>query len=236
MGAPAQPNSTVPKNIRAANTLDNLFDSNGLATFDNLYGIPLEPGSVLGNSYLNPDWNRTTFLLYDADKMLEAYSSRYEIDQDQFEIKVAGGIKLLNGKRVKSFVWLDSLTRSPHYFVNAKDFKSEDNSGLRGFFEVLTEGELTLLSRTDIVVKKPNYNEKLDIGTRDARILKKTKFYFTAKGKIKELATNRKKLLPVFGEHANAMDEFIRKNSLSLNEPAHLKAIFENYNAKVITN
>jgi hypothetical protein len=168
--------------------------------------------------------------------MLEGYSSRYEIDQDQFEIKVAGGIKLLNGKRVKSFVWLDSLTRSPHYFVNAKDFKSEDNSVVKGFFEVLTEGELTLLSKTDIVVKKPNYNERLDIGTRDARILKKTKFFFTDKGKIKELATNRKKLLPVFGEHATAMDEFIRKNSLSLNEPAHLKAIFENYNAKVITN
>src|SRR5688572_17600946 len=128
----AQPNSTVPKNIRAANTLDNLFDANGLATFDNLYGIPLEPGRVIGNSYLNPDWNRTTFLLYDADKMIEGYSSRYEIDQDQFEIKVAGGIKLLNGKRVKSFVWLDSLTRAPHYFVNAKDFKNGDNSSLGG--------------------------------------------------------------------------------------------------------
>ncbi|MEX2233840.1 MAG: hypothetical protein WD824_16870 [Cyclobacteriaceae bacterium] len=232
----AQPNSTVPKNIRAANTLDNLFDANGLATFDNLYGIPLEPGRVIGNTYLNPDWRRTTFLLYEADRMIEDYPARYEIDQDQFEIKVAKGVKVLSGKKVKSFVWVDSLTRSPHYFVNAKDLKNEDNSPLNGFFEVLSEGELTLLSRTGIVVKKPNYNEKLDMGTRDERILKKSKFYITEKGKVKELAASRKKLLPVFGEHAAVMEEFIRKNALSLNEPAHLKAIFENYNAKLITN
>lgn len=232
----AQPVNTVPKNIRAANTLNKLFDTNGLATFDNLYGIPLEPGRVIGNAYLNPDWNRTTFLLYDEDKMIEGYPARYEIDQDQFEIQVGAGIKLLNGKSVRSFVWVDSLTRSPHYFVNAKDFKNENNIPLTGFFEVLTEGDLTLLSRTDLVVKKPNYNDKLDVGSRDERILKKTKFYFTEGGKIKELATTRKKLLPVFGEYATAMEEFIRKNELSLNEPDHLKAIFENYNAKVITN
>ena len=110
ISAIAQPNSPVPKNLRAANTLDNLFDANGLGISDNLYVIPLEPGRIVGNAYLTPDWKRTTFMLYDADKMIEGYPSRYEIDQDQFEIKAASGIKVLSGKRVRSFVWVDSLS------------------------------------------------------------------------------------------------------------------------------
>ena len=43
MRAAAQPTPTVPTNIRAANTIDNLFDKNGLSKFESLYGIPLEP-------------------------------------------------------------------------------------------------------------------------------------------------------------------------------------------------
>jgi hypothetical protein len=234
--ANAQPNSAVPKNIRAANTLDNLFDANGLAPFENLYGIPLEPGRLIGNAYLNEDWKRATLLLYGVDKMIEGYPSRYEIDQDQFEIKSSRGVKILSGKKVKSFVWVDSLTKAPHYFINGKDFTSKDDSRSGGFFEVLEEGEFTLLSKTEVIVKKSNYNEKLDIGDRDDRMIKKTRFYYLQDGNISELPSSRKKLVPVFGDHALAMDEFIKKNSLSVNQPAHLRIIFEHYNSKVVTN
>ena len=234
--AAAQPNSAVPKNIRAANTLENLFDASGLSSSDNLYGIPLEPGRVVGNAYLNSEWKRTTFMLYDADKMIEGYPSRYGIDEDQFEIKSTHGIKVLNGKRVKSFVWVDSLSKSPHYFVNGREFRNEENVPLSGFYEVLTEGVLTLLSNTEVVVKKPTYNEKLDMGNRDERIVKKARFFYSEDGKIKELSSSKKKFFPVFGEHAGAIQEFVRVNSLSLDEARHLKAIFEQYNKRVTIN
>jgi hypothetical protein len=232
----AQPNSAVPKNIRAANTLDNLFDANGLASFDNLYGIPLEPGKVVGNSYLNADWKRTTFMLYDTDKMIEGYHARYEIEQDQFEIKAAGGIKVLSGRKVKSFVWVDSLSKSPHYFVNGKDLRGEGQTQPTGFYEVLTEGGLTLLAKTDIVVKEPTYNEKLDMGQRDTRIVKKTAFFYIDNNVMKELPSSRKKLLPLFGQHEAAIEEFIKLNKLSLNQSGHLRAVFEHYNAMTVTN
>lgn len=235
-GAAAQPISTVPKNIRASNTLSNLYDANGLTTFDNFYGIPLEPGSIVGNAYLNPDWKRTTFLLYDNDKMIEGYSSRYEIDRDQFEIMASGMVKVLNGKRVKSFVWVDSLSRMPHYFVNGRDFKDENNTPFSGFFEVMTEGTLSLLAKTEVVVKNPNYSVQFDMGNRDTRISKKTVFHYAQSGKIKEVPASRKRLLPVFGEHAPAVDRFIKLNTLSLNQEGHLKAIFEHYNSLMITN
>lgn len=234
--AGAQPSSTVPRNIRATNTIDYLSDGNGLATFENLYGIPLEPGRVVGNSYLNEKWNRTTLLLYDVEKMLQGYSTRYEISEDMFEIKGSTEVKVLDGKRVKSFVWLDSLTRVPHYFVNGRDYKNEENVRLSGFFEVLTEGEMTLLKKTLVLVKQPTYNDKLDMGRRDTRIEKKNHFYYRDKDTIRELPTTKKKLIPVFGDKAQAVEEFIRQNKLSPNDADHLKAIFEHYNMWVATN
>jgi hypothetical protein len=232
----AQPNSTVPKNLRASNTLDNLFDANGLSNSDNLYGIPLESGRIVGNAYLNPDWKRTTFLLYTSDKMIEGYPSRYEIDQDQFEIKAADAVKVLNGKRVRSFVWADSLTKTPHYFVNGKDFRNEENTPLSGFFEVLAEGNYTLLEKTRVQIIEPNYKVQLDMGSRDQRIIKKNAFYYSVKGVIIPLPSSRKKLLTLFGDHAPEIGKFIKVNALDLDNAMHLKVLFEHYHSLITTN
>jgi hypothetical protein len=232
----AQPNSAIPKNLRASNTLDNLFDANGLTTSDNLYGIPLESGRVVGNAYLNADWKRTTFVLYASDKMIEGYPSRYEIDQDQFEIKAADAVKVLNGKRVRSFVWVDSLSRIPHYFVNGKDFKNEENTTLSGFFEVLAEGPYTLLEKSEVQVIEPTYKVQLDMGNRDQRIIKKRALFYAEKGIVKRLPSSRKKLLPLFGTHASEIEKFIKVNSLDLDNAMHLKVLFEHYHALIAAN
>lgn len=235
VSAAAQPSNTVPKNIRASNTLNNLTDPGGL-TAKNLYGIPLEPGRVIGNSYLTPDWKLTTLLLYDGGKMIEGYPARYEIENDQFEIKTTSGVKVLNGKKVNSFVWVDSLTQFPHYFVNGKDLTNKDGVALSGFFEVLAEGPLSLLSKTKITVKDPTYNTQLDMGNRDTRLIKKDILYYLDNHVVRELPSSRKKLLPIFGEHASGVEGFIKVNKLSLNEPGHMRAVFENYNGRITTN
>lgn len=234
--AAAQPCSAVPKNIRAANTLDNLFDANGLSTTDNFYGIPLEPGQVRGNAYLHPGWRRTTFMLYEAEKMIEGYAARYAIDQDQFEIRTSGGVKVLDGAKVKSFVWMDSATHAPHYFINARDLKLEDGAYLSGFVQVLVEGEFTLLSNTRVLVKDPTYNEKLDMGQRDTRILKKTEYYYLHEDVIRTIPSSKKKFFPIFGQHADDIGKFVKVNRLLLVEASHLTSIFFRYNSLTVTN
>ena len=231
-GAFAQQGNTVPKNIRAANTLENLGDAEGLTSFDNMYGIPLEAGGIIGDFYLNQEWKRTTLMLYDRDKMLEGFPVRYEIESDQFEIKSSAGIKVLNGKRVKSFVWIDSISNAPHYFVNGRDLKDEDGDPLSGFFEVLSEGSMTLVTQTQAAVRPATYNEKFDVGQRDARIVKRINFYYVEEGVIKEIPSSKKKLLALFGEHAPAVEEFMQTNKLSVKEASHLRAVFEHYNTR----
>lgn len=236
LGVAGQPNDIVPKNIRATNTLDNLFDANGLATTDHLWGIPLEPGRVVGTTYLTEDWNRTTIMLRDTDKLIEGYHTRYEIDLDQIEIRTAKEVKILDGRNVESFVWLDDLSQVPHYFVNARDYRTEDGESMGGFFEVLSEGPLTLFSRTSIYVKEPNYNVALDMGIRDTRVMKKTVFYYFDGDFVRELPSSRKKLLSVLPDGEDEVGQYIKTNKLSLNEAQHLKILFDHYNQHIATN
>lgn len=231
LNAAAQPANAIPKNIRATSTLDNLFDINGLSKFDNLSGIPMEPGNVVGNGYLEAGWNRATLLLYDVEKMVENIPVRYEIEVDQFEIRLSSGVKVLSGKKVKSFVWVDSLTRSPHYFVNGNDFKDKENIPMTGFFEVLTEGRMPLLAKTELVVKNPTYNDKFDMGNRNTRIVKKVDYYYVQNGVAAEVPSGKKKFLLLFGDHAPSVEKFINTNTLTLSDGAHLRAIFEHYAA-----
>ncbi len=82
-----------------------------------------------------------------------------------------------------------------HYLINAKDFKNSDNVPLTGFFEVLAEGTLPLLLKTKIVVKKPDYNEALNVGPRDTKILGNEKLYYAKVDHVFEVPSPKKKIL-----------------------------------------
>ena len=131
--------SALPPVIRASETLDNI---NELASGEVLYGIPQPEGKLIGDTYLNTNWMKSALLLYEKDKLLEGFPVRYDIQLDELEIKGKNGVKVLRGDKVKSFILVDSLTNSPKYFVNSKEYKNEDGVPKIGFFQVLSDGAM----------------------------------------------------------------------------------------------
>jgi len=152
-----------------------------------LYGIPLPEGKTVGDTYLDTHWRNSSILLYEGEKLFEGFPIRYDIMADEVEVKSKKGIKVLKGIRIKSFVWVDSVTKAPDYFVNAKDFKDESNVPYRGFFQVLTEGSLPLFKKTEIDIKKADYNIQFNVGNPDDKILKKSEFYTLRDKQVIEL-------------------------------------------------
>src|SRR5688572_1361995 len=225
--------AVVPPNVRASNTLDRLKESRDFSTADMLYGIPLAEGKTIGDTYLDMHWKVASILLYESEKLIEGFPIRYDIMTDDVEVKTKKGIKVLQGVKIKSFVWVDSVTKSPAYFVNAKDFKDESNVPYSGFFHVLTEGSLPLFKKTEIEIKKADYNIQFNVGSQDDKILKKNEFY-TLKGKqVVELPSSKKKIVALFGDKSEAMEVFIKENDLSITKSDQLKIIFEHYNSLV---
>lgn len=231
VGANGQAGQTaVPKQLRSQMTMDRITDLNGIGRTDMLYGVPSEPGRVLGDYYLDGKWNNGTIMLNGTETLIEGYPLKYDLKTHTVEIKVANTIKLLDAKKVKSVVWVDSLKRTPQYFVNASAY-TEDGTPLQGLIEVVEDGAMPLFCRSTIWVKKSNYVAAFDVGSKD-EVINKRKTYYYVKDKELVKITSKKKLLPAFGEMAPSVDEFIKINSLGTNKAEDLQRIFAFVNSK----
>lgn len=220
----------IPKNMRAENTLDRLSDKGGLSRSDLLYGIPMEPGNVIGDNYLDKKWNAATILLYQSETMIEGYPVKYDIKSDVIEIKSKSGIKILNGEKIKNMVWIDSLTAEPHYFVNGAEFK-KDNVPSRGLLEVVVDGPIPLLRKMEIYVKQPTYNAAMGSGSQDTKILQKEVLFYSIDKNL-FLIKNKKNVLEASGDRAPEVEKFMKENKININKLSELKTVFEFLNPK----
>ncbi len=235
MAREGQSQAVVPPNIRATNTLEKLFDYNGIDEGDILYGIPLPEGKVVGDTYMDTHWRMANVMLYDKEKLIEGFPMRYDIHLDELEFRGKNGIKVLAGSKVKSFVWADSITRTPAYFINGKSFRNEDDVPFTGFFEVLEEGSVPLLKKTYISVRKADYNVAMNVGSRDDKILKKSKFYVLKQTRIIELPKSRKKFLALFNDKSSQLEAFIKENNLLTYIEQDLEMILDYFNSLNLT-
>jgi hypothetical protein len=224
--------SAIPNYVRAVNTLEGLTDSNGLGANEMLYGIPIPPGKVIGDTYLSTSWKKSVVLLYKNDKVLEGYLVRYDLYADEMGFKTAAGIKVLKGNDIKSFVWMDSLRQEPYYFINGRDYKL-DGIPLTGFFEVLVDGGTPLFKKTRLNIKKASYNVALDVGTRDDKIIKTFDYYAGVSDDVIEIPTSRKKAMTLFPGKEDEMGLYMEANSLSLKKEQDLIHLFRHYNLLV---
>ena len=224
--------SAIPSNIRASYTMESLSDGSQVSLNEVLYGVAAPPGKVIGDTYLTPNWLKSAIQLYKDDRVIQGYSVRYDIYADALDIKTNNGVKVLEGKRIKSFSWLDSTRVEPVFFVNARDYKFE-NTPLTGFFEVLVDGPAPLFKRTQLRVKKADYNVSFDVGSRDDKILKERSYYVGQSKAVVELGNAKKKVLPIFGNRSDEMEKFMSDNNLSLKNEADLVRLFKHYNTLI---
>lgn len=222
--------AAIPPQLRAENTLDRMSSKNSLSGSDILYGLPVPPGTTIGDNYLNKEWNQATFLLYQSEKMIEGYPAKFDIQSDLFEVKTKNGIKILDNSKVKNVVWIDSLTSLPHYFVNGKEYRIEGVPS-SGILEILVDGIFPLFKKTELLVKEPTYNVAFDVGSRDKKIIQKEIIYY---GKDKDLirVKNKKDVLAAAGDRAAEVEAFVKSNKLGLNKETDVKRVFEFLNSK----
>jgi len=232
----AQAQTVIPDNLRASIAIDRIGAGNGrFANADFLYGIPMRPGTVIGDYYLNASWLNSSIVLYAVEKPIENYKTRYDIKLNELEVKTPNAVKVVPGERIKSFAVYDSIDAKPRFYINAKDLGTVNGKKIDGFFEVLQEGKATLLKRTEVSVKKADYNATLAVGSPDDKILKNDAFYVLKDNRLAELRLQKKKIMPLFEDKASAVQEMVDKYSLSFSKQDHLEMIFAHYN-KLVAN
>ena len=190
------------------------------------------PPSTIGDVYLSPDYRITTFWLYDNDQVAQGFSARLDLQRNEFDINLGKGkgIKALPGNKVRTLVMADSISRTPQYFVNAQEFKNGDGEPFSGFFQILSEGELTLLKITSVAFKPADHNPTHNTGIKDNRFMKKSELFYAAGSSANKLP-GRKGILKLMESQKEKVDKFIQVNEINLGVERHLIALFDYYNS-----
>jgi hypothetical protein len=221
----------IPNNIRAQISAERLSN----ATFDRvdnaIVGIPVPPGRVIGDTYADSKWNLGSLMIADRNTPIEGYLMKYDVKTQTVEIQSQAGVRVIEVKRVAHMVWLDSLTKEPHYFVNANKYK-ENGTPLVGLMEVVFDGQRSLFKRTVINTKSPTYVPAMDVGSRDMEYYKKSEFYYNDGENVFEIKS-KKKLIESFGDLAQEVEKYMKTNKLDAKSAGDLSQVFQFYNEKV---
>jgi hypothetical protein len=102
------------------------------------------------------------------------------------------------------------------------------------FFEILSEGKITLMTREYVVVEtsnrfgNPMYNASRNFSGR--QILTYDYYLLTENGDISRFLEKRKDLYPYFGNRQDIMKDYIKENKLKVNNQSDLIRIINHFN------
>ena len=197
----------------------------GMNSGDVLQSMPsTEVPEVIGDIYWDMRWSKSSILLYKKDELVEGHLTRYDMHRNEFEFKFQNDVKVLKGSFVKNVVWLDSITESPRYLVNGRDYL-EDGVPITGFIEVLVEGQNGLFKKMTIEILKPDYNPALAVGSKDYRIIKKGFYYFNIDENLFRIKS-KKDIEPLQKEGDASIATFIKKEGIKFNQENDLIKLF----------
>jgi len=176
--AQAQTDATMTNSLRDDINSGNLEPS----PYRVIYGVPQQTGSVQGDVYLDAEWQKADVWFYPevvarydpkASDKVSSLPIRIDLGNQYVEFKLPEGVKAIDAASIKKIELkgADGI----HTFMNTRQYGQTND--LPGFAEVLSEGKITVVKYTKLWLKQPTYNVALNVGERDAKLIKQKDYY-----------------------------------------------------------
>ena len=214
----------INNNVRASNLL-NRFTEYRLTPGEMAIGIstPREV-KVIGDVYLDIHWGKSSIEVFNSDKLIEGYFTRFDIKNNEVEFQIDRSVRVLPGNKVKSVVWIDSITQQPRVIENASKYVFNEVP-INGFLEILVDGKTPLLQRYFLEILKPDFSPALNVGSKDYRILKKAEYFYAIGNQLIKIK-GKKSLGQLISNSEKDLNSFIKAESLNLNKEEDLRKLF----------
>lgn len=190
-----------------------------------LYGFDNSKGSIEGTSYLNKDFRMANVFFYpriiktpQGQTRLDTIPNapiRINIKDNDVEFIVGDptaselATKVLPGTLIKSLTFLDGDKET---LKNCSEFFADKS--IKGFLRVLGEGKYNFYEYASIIVKQPDYNVAMNVGSKDTRILQDKKI-MALKGKDLVITSSKKDFFEIFGDEAATAEKLMKTTNLS---------------------
>jgi len=184
-----------------------------------LFGLLLIPALSISVKSIDLDdytWRKGKIVLMNGTSLTGKLA--YDLKMDIIKIDIDGKVKAFPPLKVRNFSYYD-----PHYRVKRQFFALPYQNNLKynvyRFFEVIYEGNVALLSRTE-KINKDAVSFASDIfprPTKEPEMVKIDHFYLIfPDGKVHQLTGEDKQIYKLLG-HKSKLRKYIKKHDLSLN-------------------
>lgn len=204
-----------------------------------IYGIDERKSNIKGDVYLDSAWHVGEVFFYpevihrydpNASDSVGGYKIRVEVVDYTVEFLIENKAKAVEESAIRRLVWMNGTDKIT--LVNTRQYGVSD--GLKGYFELLSEGKLTILKYTRITLLKPTYNIALDIGEKDYRILQKSDYYYLREGKNskpEKFKFSKSSILDLMKDKKSSVEKYVEAERLNLKQEADLRRVLQFYNA-----
>ncbi len=163
-----------------------------------------------------------------AEKTNESlgYQLRYNIYNDEIEVENSSDNTLSALKKDSNYS-CKIMNDSFKYL----EYTDKDNESQNGYFHELTEGKTVLLLKYECKYQPKKTGKPPVYKVTPARFVTQKTYYLLSNDQLTLISTKKKKLLEYFGSHKGAVNSYINKNNLKLNNDRDLIRVITYYNS-----
>lgn len=171
---------------------------------------------------------------HDGKAVLEAGDTlkgkiKYEIDKDLIQVDVRGSLQSLTSRKVIYYEIFDAVSGRYRQFYSIP-FSLNGGYKAPTFFELLSEGKLTLLARE--ALENRSYNSGYyAYGTINRLVLVDKYFVLDEKGNINPFSGKKTDLLELMQYRDEEIKRFMRTSNVNMERKSDVVRTFAYYNA-----
>lgn len=191
----------------------------------------LTNASVFSQDLPHEMWHPGMIVL-DSEDTLKG-KIQYDFEANLLQYSVDERIKTFSSQNVLYFSFHCQFFKRFRY-VYSLPYQLKGRMNVPIFFEILSEGKITLMAREYVITESNNrfgnplYNTSRNFSGRE--ILTYDYYLLTENGDISRYSEKRKDLYPYFGRHQDLLKDYVKENKLKVDRQADLIKIINHYN------
>lgn len=152
----------------------------------------------------------------------------YDLKFNAVQVRHDGVIRTYTAERIAYFDLFDQVKHRDRHYI-AIDHQLDEGYRRKTFFEVLTEGDLTVLRKTKYV-RRPRVTEDKRAPHIYLNTVCKHSYYLFNEGEFFEVDDFKGQVLPLMSRHQAAVSDYIRQCKLKLRKVHEQMRVVHLYN------
>ena len=180
-------------------------------------------------------WHKGKVVLLSEDTIIGKI--KYDLQNDVIQINVRNTLQTYSARKILYFEIFDETIDSHRHFY-ALPYSVQKNYEIPLLFEVLYEGQLSLLCREEIVTESvPQYNYPYSYygnspyGNQKRARLNYKYYFLDERGGIQDYHLKKSELMTFFKKRHQEVKQYIKKNNLKHDRMRDLVRVTAYYNA-----